>query len=83
MTPPVEWHDNEPTFPDFPPPLPGPSRITQDDAQARIKGILDAAGVRGAIVVGPAGSYVYLEFPDGTVYSENGLFVSADGHPRR
>jgi hypothetical protein len=82
MTP-VDWNDNEPTFPDFLPPSTPNARLTQDAAQARIKGILEAAGVRGAIVVGPAGSYVYLDFPDGAVYSECGLFVSAEGYTRR
>ena len=72
MTPPVEWHDNEPTFPDFLPPKPEPVLLTAYEAQERIKGVLEAAGITCLIT-----GRISAVFPDGAKCSYTHLCVEA------
>lgn len=78
MTP-IEWNDSEPGFPDFLPPKPEPKRLTASEAQERLNGILNAAGVYADIST----SYAYVKFPDGALFSESQLNIMAEGYPER
>jgi hypothetical protein len=79
MTP-IDWNDSEPGFPDFlPPEKPTPKRLTASEAQERLSGILNAAGVYADIST----SYAYIHFPDGARFSESQLNIRAEGYTNR
>jgi hypothetical protein len=75
----VEWHDNEPTFPDFLPPLPEPKVLTAAAAAERLKGVLEAAGITADFRIGTMWD---LTFPDGAKCYEEDFYVVADGYSR-
>lgn len=61
MTPPVEWHDNEPTSPDFLPPIKRKLWLTPQEISERIGGVLAAAGIKADF----RAADVEITFPDG------------------
>lgn len=65
MTPTVEWHDNEPEFPDFLPPKPASIELTVAQAAERIKDVLAAAGIDIDTGIDIDGAWVSATFPDG------------------
>jgi hypothetical protein len=77
MTP-VEWNDSEPGFPDFLPPITRKPEITREQAEWRLKAVLEAAG----IIANFYGSAL-LSFPDGVVYGPAEFTVNAEGYTRR
>lgn len=78
MTPPVEWHDNEPTFPDFLPPLPPkPLWLTPQEGCARLEGVLKAAGIKAYF----RAEDVEITFPDGERCLDD-FTVMVDGYSR-
>lgn len=79
MTP-VDWHDNEPTFPDFLPPKPQPVELTPEDAQKRIEGVLRASGI--TVRIGSCGCcppWMVATFPDGATFDGDIDTIDADG----
>ena len=76
MTPPVEWHDNEPTFPDFL----QPRKLTAEEAVARIEGVLKAARIDVAIGGERRGrAWMIATFPDGAEFDGNIDTIVSDG----
>ncbi|MCP1937369.1 hypothetical protein J2R95_003164 [Bradyrhizobium japonicum] len=78
MTPPVEWHDNEPEFPDFLPPIKRKPVLSREEATQRLTGVLEAAGITAALF-----GTALISFPDGTVYGPLDFSVVSRGHPER
>lgn len=56
-------------------------KITKQEAEERIEGVLKAAGIRAYIYTNYGGVDIELEFPDGAKYEgdEVGLYLSCDG----
>jgi hypothetical protein len=81
MTPPIEWNDSEPGFPDH---LPPKAELTPEDAQARIEGVLKAAGIR--VHIGSCGCcppWMRVTFPDGATFEGDIDHIDADGYTHR
>jgi hypothetical protein len=85
MTPPVEWHDNEPTFPDFLPPKPEPKQLSREEAEARLEGVLEAAGISLDLYASEGGMVdVIATFPDGAAFRETDrINLLAEGYTKR
>jgi hypothetical protein len=62
MTPPIEWNDSEPGFPDHLPPVPKkPLWLPPAEIRERIEGVLKAAGIDAYFNA----TDVEITFPDG------------------
>jgi hypothetical protein len=79
MTPPIEWNDSEPGFPDFLPPQTDPVALMPEQVAERIKGILEAVGVDVYIT----GARISARFPDGAGCCYLPFEVNAQGTTRR
>ncbi|MHC2284455.1 hypothetical protein [Bradyrhizobium barranii] len=81
MTPPVEWHDNEPESPDF---LPPKREMSLVEALERLEGVLKAAGIRADIYNHNEGVDIDLTFPDGATFKRSSsiFILDVDGYSR-
>jgi hypothetical protein len=73
----IEWNDSEPGFPDFLPPITRKPALSREDAELRMKGVLEAAGIIASIY-----GTVLISFPDGVVYGPGEFTVNAEGYQR-
>jgi hypothetical protein len=83
----VEWNDNEPMFPDFLPPIkkPEPVKLPRAEAERRIEGVLEAAGISLDLFACEGGTVELIAtFPDGATYECDGAInLLAEGYTRR
>jgi hypothetical protein len=83
MTPPIEWNDSEPGFPDHLPTKLEKREISHEEAIERIAGVLKAAGIKAYMYGCSCCGEFSVTFPDGATCDADQVgLIEVDGYSR-